>query len=342
MDFNRVIRMNPENPWPYYLRGECNALLYGAPGVLEDYRKALELGPEIPFFHLNMGLTRAAIQDYEGAIGYVNNAIKADSTYAYAYFVRGNCKVRIKDITGALADYDTVTKLAPKVPDVWINKGRLYLFDLKNYEKSIFCFTTAIPLDSLNVNCFYLRGKAYLEFGKNAEAIEDFSKCIALNPDILHAYFFRAMSRDQEKEARWALQDYDYIINFEGKAKRDFEYLASTYNNKACCHITLGEYKTALLAVTKALKLDPGEAYILDTRGQVYYYLGEYQKAIADMDTAITMKSTDSYVSHYSFYYRGLSKVKLGDTEAGLRDLAKAEELGSPTAHDKIREITGK
>ena len=67
----------------------------------------------------------------------------------------------------------------------------------------------------------------------------------------------------------------------------------------------------ALDAVNLALNLVNDKSHIWDTRGEIYYHLGEYQKCIDDMTKAINISSNGN-----SHLYRGLafSKISLPNT----------------------------
>ena len=75
-------------------------------------------------------------------------------------------------------------------------------------------------------------------------------------------------------------------------------------------------------------------APIWDTRGEIYYKLGEYEKCIKDMNKAISIdKEADN-----SYYLRGLAKIKIGKSEEGCKDLSKAGELGKTEAYEAMKQ----
>jgi tetratricopeptide (TPR) repeat protein len=109
--------------------------------------------------------------------------------------------------------------------------------------------------------------------------------------------------------------------------------MSTVYNNKAYCLVELGKNLEALPFVNKALQLDKTESYIWDTRGEIYYNLGQFQNCIKDMSMAIQINSE----SENSLYYRGLAKIKLGNNRAGCDDLSLAGENGKKEAYDAIK-----
>jgi TPR repeat len=100
-DFDRVVRLDPNNAINYYTRGILKAN------------------------HL---------QDYQGAFDDFNCAIQLNPMYAFAYLKRGNLKCeRFQDYPGALKDYDRAIELDPKFASAYKNRAVLkanYLDDI--------------------------------------------------------------------------------------------------------------------------------------------------------------------------------------------------------------------
>lgn len=158
--------------------------------------------------------------------------------------------------------------------------------------------------------------------GNYASAISNFSKCLEVdntNTDIL---FARGLAKSNYGDIEGAMSDYDKIIELHSNYPMEFNKLATVYNNKAYCLVTLKRYNEALPFVEKALELDKTEWFIWDTRGEIYYNLGMYDKAIQDVTKAISI-----YDNENSRRIRGLSYSKLGDTKKSNKDLKKAEKL---------------
>lgn len=168
------------------------------------------------------------------------------------------------------------------------------------------------------------RKKAYNPKGSFAAIDSNYEKALAENPENIDALFRRAMTRSEKGEIKEAIQDYDEIIRLQKRVTPTIFKMSTVYNNKAYCLIGLQDFEQALPLANKALELDKTEAYIWDTRGELYYKIGEYQKCIDDMDNAIIIKKNDN-----SFYYRGLAKIKLGYKTEACEDFKSSKDLGN-------------
>nr|WP_315160837.1 tetratricopeptide repeat protein [uncultured Flavobacterium sp.] len=169
--------------------------------------------------------------------------------------------------------------------------------------------------------------KAYNPKGYFAAIDSDYEKALIANPENTDALFRRAMTKSNNGDIEGAIKDYDGIIHLEKSAKPTIYKMSTVYNNKAYCLVVLGSYTDALPLANKALELDQTEAYIWDTRGELNYKLGQYQKCIDDMDNAIIIQKNNN-----SYFYRGLAKIKLANKTEGCEDLKLSQELGKKEA----------
>jgi tetratricopeptide (TPR) repeat protein len=169
--------------------------------------------------------------------------------------------------------------------------------------------------------------KAYNPKGYFAAIDSDYEKALIANPENTDALVRRAMTKSRNGDIEGAIKDYDEIIRLEKSAKPTVYKMSTVYNNKAYCLVVLGSYTDALPLANKALELDQTEAYIWDTRGELNYKLGQYQKCIDDMDNAIIIQKSNN-----SYFYRGLAKIKLANKTEGCEDLKLSQELGKKEA----------
>ena len=144
-------------------------------------------------------------------------------------------------------------------------------------------------------------------------------------------YFMRAMAKTELKDYYGANSDFDYLIDNYNKINFKENSLGTLINNKAYNLILLKDFKSAKPLVDKALSLEKNTDYIWDTKGELEYYLGNYEEAIKAMTNSLNLSKRAN-----SYFYRGLSNIKLGKKTDGCSDLSKAGELGETKAYDEI------
>lgn len=204
--------------------------------------------------------------------------------------------------------------------NVWVNQ--------QNTQKQSSSSSTQNNNSSQN---YAQKGFELQKNGEFADAIYNYTQHLKTDSENTDVLFLRAMCKSELNDRYGAINDYNSIIEREGKAKPTVYKMSTVYNNKAYCLVNLKDYEKALPLVNKALEMDKSEAYIWDTRGELYYNIGEYEKCIKDMDKAISIQENGN-----SFFYRGLANLKLGKKSKACSDLSKAGELGTTKAYDEI------
>eukprot|EP00884_Botryococcus_braunii_P006945 jgi/Botrbrau1/16251/Bobra.0066s0036.1 len=82
-------------------------------------------------------------------------------------------------------------------------------------------------------------------------------------------------------------------------------------------------HKDALQEIDRAVTLEPNNAVILRSRGEVKTLLGLYGEALQDLDRADTLKPNDAV----TLWSRGLTKTAMAIYKEALQDLDRADTL---------------
>ena len=84
-----------------------------------------------------------------------------------------------------------------------------------------------------------------------------------------------------------AIADYDRCLR---GSNLSIGHQAIAYYNRGNAYGDIGEYNRAIADYDTALALQPGYVYALNNRGNAYVQKGEYERAMADFDAAIRLK----------------------------------------------------
>jgi|SanBayMetagenome_1026888.scaffolds.fasta_scaffold11119_1 tetratricopeptide (TPR) repeat protein len=125
---------------------------------------------------------------------------------------------------------------------------------------------------------------------------------------------------EKDRKKRWTAQQVLDVLS--GKTKQPEDAIA--YYNRGNVYYDLGEKQKALEDYNQALKLDPNLAYAYNGRGNVYYYnLGENQKALEDYNQALKLDP------NFAVSYNGRGNVyyNLGEKQKALEDYNQALKL---------------
>ncbi len=212
-------------------------------------------------------------------------------------------------------------------------KGGLFSWGELLHQKGVCLNCTK---DTIEANkCFFLAAQCYMQQKKYFNAIENLTLCLNYQYDGVSMYG-RARCWDMIGNKKMSMKDYDTIIS---RGCTDKSILALSYNNRAYDFVKSQQYTEALPLANRAIELDNTISIIWDTRGELYYHLGEYEKCIQDMNIAISIKKGETSYGN-SYYYRGLAKLKLLKKSEAKRDLKKAVKYGKIEAQEYITKLT--
>jgi tetratricopeptide (TPR) repeat protein len=191
---------------------------------------------------------------------------------------------------------------------------------------------------------WYNKGGLFLSSGNYIEAIEAYSKAIALNPHLSAAYDGRAFSYYKLGKLQEAIKDLDKVI--EAKP-RD----AKAYRIRGNLHFDLGNIPESVKDMKIAAELEPKppqqqpqfqttpqatyqkEAFIpaseFNKRGVEYFNKAEYNKAIDNFTTALSMGVNPSYSTYID---RGRSYYETKQYDKAIEDFKHAISLAPNNA----------
>ena len=188
--------------------------------------------------------------------------------------------------------------------------------------------------------------KADREF---AAALDDYNAALKIEPKdprvlMLRAEVLQHLGRHKEAIADW--KTLQKLLSDSGQGNRTLALNGLAYA-RAVGNI---DVDAGLKQANEALQAEPEDPAILDTRGFLYYRLGKYQEALADLDAAVegmtkTYKQSAPTPSNGAgvlladeppsaalglavmHYHRALVLEKLGQTEKAKADRERAREL---------------
>lgn len=221
----------------------------------------------------------------------------------------------------------------------------------QDYERALVELSRAIELEPNSAAHFAQRGAVLEALNRPADAMESFDKALEFDPAQADARFRRAVLRLRAKNRDGARSDLDaldkalasqanmrlamsglyleleqpaqslgqlnqWLPTHPNEARRDI-----ALNSRCWARALLGiELDQALEDCNDAINADAKNAAYLDSRGWVHLRLGRYQRALADFDRALELRTGVAF----SLYGRGLAKSRLGDAAQGEADLAAA------------------
>jgi tetratricopeptide (TPR) repeat protein len=316
--FSIALKENPGSVESYekralaYYRGKE----YGK--AVEDYTQIIKLKPEDTFayyareiFYEMLGKSSRANEDLAYADNLASDKLEAG-------FNRASAFVRLGEEEVARTLSDKMLENYPKEARAYLYHGIVYInasSGYKEYAQAMEDFTRAIELDPKYRNAYMWRGYAYDSryYDEYDKAVADYTEAIKIDPAYARAYGNRAFAYKNMGDFKKAADDYTKAISLEP----DDIY---TYEKRAEVYEKIGEYEKAVQDYTYMIthKPDDNEAYI--NRAKTYEALGEYANAMADYQKAVKNKTTAEVIKNYE----KLDPQKRTEYEQAFRQAAAA------------------
>ncbi|NER25145.1 MAG: tetratricopeptide repeat protein, partial [Symploca sp. SIO1C2] len=201
----------------------------------------------------------------------------------------------------------------------WINYGN-QLWRLLQPEAALAAFNQAIQLEPDFSPAWYAHGLVLHSQGKYQEAIESLDKAIQEDSkDFFPLWRLRGWVLYSQQEYQAALDSFDKLLALDPQSQiQDF----ALHLLRGLSLRGLGRYQEATVAYTQAIVINP-HPWAYNNRGNAYYELKNYQKALSDYSNAIELDP--NFAAAYET--RGQAYCQIGDEQTALRDFQQAAEL---------------
>ena len=206
------------------------------------------------------------------------------------------------------------------------NKGVEYAEEGR-LDDAIAEYTKAIELDPDLAEAHFSRGYAYYKLGESQRAVEGYNEAIELDPDLAEAYGAEVYgNQDEHYHSLGQLPRYieENLSDFVRLHPQD----PNAYRNRGNAYYRVGQFERAIEDYTMVIELAPDSdpdfaAYYLN-RGNAHYKLGQFERAIEDYTMVIEIiPSVGTFYAN-----RALAHTALGNDQEAERDIEKAVELG--------------
>jgi tetratricopeptide (TPR) repeat protein len=249
------------------------------------------------------------------------------------------------------ADLDTLKVQIEKNPDdfaLHFLLGECY-YGLGEYEKALEAYNQTLKLNEDHLKAKRKVAEAYFVMDSMEIAKEKYEELIDICPDVRDFYeklgaIYWQLGEFEDILHIYKQYDKDTYLNlsrecgiacaFRGRYEEAIEYyhkameerhslaveLAMIYWNTGDT-LSANDWKQKALEILSKYYRGAANDVLLSYKAFWYYRLGEYEKAIAFVDTLIQLKK-DNYVDIYNL---GIFRIVTGDI-SGLNDLERAQE----------------
>ena len=170
----------------------------------------------------------------------------------------------------------------------------------------------------------YNRANALVALSQVADAVEDYSRAIALDATYAQAYFNRAIAHQITGNWQMAKLDLDAALSIDAND-------ADAYAARGMIHLRRAAIDRAMEDFGKALELRPRHGMAATGKGHAHALLRDWPEAITAYDRALEVMPHDAD----ALYGRGIVNLWSGKASAGENDMAQARSL-DPSVPERL------
>ena len=237
--------------------------------------------------------------------------------YRYGIFLRES-----KDYNAAAEQFQKVTEINPGNYNGW--RQLLHLQDdLQQYSSMLKNGEAAIDVYPSQPEIYLLTGIAARKTG-DLDAAEEWlflGKDLVVNEPGLSSEFLHQIGRlyADNKEYDLAIAEFDKALKLD-------PFNGNIYGAKAESLLALGKNDEAVAEIQSGLDQAPTSPFLLDAMGQLYFKMGNYERAISYFDNALVFDNQGIFIEHL-----GDAWFKKGDQTKALEKWIEAKNQGRDT-----------
>lgn len=265
----------------------------------------------------NRGISFAALGQADRAMEDYNESIRVDPRNAAAWNNRGNALLNTNQPERAIADLDEAIRLQPRYAAAYNNRGNARVA-LNRREEAMQDFDEAIRINDQYPAALFNRGLLLTALGQHQRAVADFDAALAIVPRTLAVVVARANAYAALGRRDKAIEDYELATQLDSR---------NVYALNALCwnRAVLGSHALALRECDAALRLQPDDPDILDSRAYAYFRAGRLDDAMRDYQTVLDRNPRAAM----SLWGRGVLRARRGDRSGAEADFASARAINA-------------
>ena len=287
--YNRILNRHPGN-----IRAQMElGLFYHHQGMAED-AKALwgSLGRRSEQeFEIIVNVIRRYLNPgrYSDAIIVVNGLRQSAPDNDNLHYLLGASYYGKKEFQPAIHHFERVSARSRFFPEAVAHISFMYQ-ESDELKRGIAYLTEVIQTVPDNAEFYYYLAALHEEDKAYAQAVEALERGIEIDPKNAKLLFRLGVVYDKWNRKNDSMEMMKRVIAIDPKHANALNYLGYTYADQG------QNLDEAERLIKKALKYKPGDGYITDSLGWVYFKKGLYEKALEFLEKAVELVPNDTII----------------------------------------------
>jgi tetratricopeptide (TPR) repeat protein len=286
---------------------------------ISDARKALATnGAKYPWLHIPYLYGLSSLAEIERRPEHADLAIKVvtpvlgfplakDYTKddrANLYYQRGLAYAARRDYKSAAADHAEAIRLTPQHLGAHVKRPEA-LAAMGQPKEALAAWDDAVAKFPNEVLVFNERGKYRRIAGDLEGAVDDFTRCLSIDPKFAVGYVNRGLCLAEQNSPQAAEGEYSEALKLAPAGPQAILALRL----RAAARLAQGNAAGAIADFAVAIKADPQNAALFEERGYARYFQKEFAEAVADFGKA---RQLNPELAHL-VPWQSLAKARAGE-----------------------------
>lgn len=280
--------------WEYYNAANYKKAIKSMKAAISKDPKNVNLRNDLGWFYNQAGLFQEAYDSYKSA----NDIEENYSSYngiGMLYESMGGYKNAIKAYNECIKLTDNDTMKVSAVKNRAVAKMKVRQFQ-ESYDDLMLCYefdsTDLVTLNNLATVCS--------EVGKGEKVPYYLQKVIEKDSIFIGSYVNMGYHYQELKQYEKAQEYFDKAVQVGTRhlSPAQTGEKGLMYSNRAFNYYYLGNYEAAMEDIQKSIKYYPGNSYAYRVRAMIYLAQGKKEKACEDVNKGLKMGYTEMYGNH--------------------------------------------
>jgi tetratricopeptide (TPR) repeat protein len=250
----------------------------------DHYRRALELAPDFPFAANNLGAILREAGQYQQALPLLQTAVAKEPGYRDAHYNLGTVLSDLQRDDEAIPHLETAIALAPQGVNAYNNLGIVLMRQAKLPEARA-QLEAALAIDAEYAPAHYLLGDTLFRLGEHAAAIPHLDFALKTRPDYASGFFLLGVCHQQTGADEQAIAQFRRVVALQPQSVEALTSLAWLLATRAG-----DDYAEARQFANSAVQLSQGKDFAaLDALAAAQAASGAFAQAIATGNQALSL-----------------------------------------------------
>jgi tetratricopeptide (TPR) repeat protein len=222
VDLNRAVALAPDRATPYLIRGLAEARQDNRSAARRDYEASLSINPRSADAHVNLAALDLLEGRHEAAVRELDQAISIHAVNPLAFYNRGYARFALKQYDKAITDYGTAIRLEPRFGRAYNNRALVRAILGRDLVQALADSDQALKLLPINRDVRETRGFIFLRLGDPALALHEYNTVLDMDPNQAVSLYGRGLAKIKLGDASGGKLDQAAALAINPDVEREF------------------------------------------------------------------------------------------------------------------------